>query len=95
MSATAVGQAGQVRVGGRVAAELGAWTLHTTGHGPEGTPQWEVAAPVKTFDDWLLDAGGIFELRLEIGQRIWRWKGVNVFGRDQMVINGEGHPERL
>jgi len=93
MSMRAVGKEGQIRVGGRVAAELGDWTL-TTSSTEEG--RWALSAAPKSgggVDNMLLDSGAPIELRLTVASHTWRWKNVTLGGRDPITIYGSGHPE--
>ena len=92
MSMKAVGKEGQLRVGGRVAADLGDWSL-TTSSSEAG--KWALSAAVRNggVDNMLLDSGAPVELRLTVASHEWRWKGVTVAGRDPVAVYGEGHPE--
>ena len=80
------GTAGQLRVGGRMAATLGAWSH-------EGTAaEWQVEAETLDIDEYLFESGGPFHLRLYVGEQIWQWRGVTVSGRERVTITGEGRP---
>lgn len=68
----ATGTTGEVRVGGRVAAALRDWTATVEGD------RWTVRAALAEVNPLYLDGPQPKELRLHLGKRIWRWRGVTV-----------------
>lgn len=86
-SVSAKGRAGELRIGGRVAAELGPWDAE---RGPGG---WHGYAPVRHANPVLLAAGATFELRLFVGSRIWRWRTVTVDGEESISFRTQGERE--
>lgn len=90
MRTNARGQRGELRVGGRAAAEFGPWQLTGTAEA------WTLSAPCKGCDPYLMDAAEAFEVRIEVGTRVWRWKGLGLQQREPLiVVAGTGHPELL
>lgn len=82
------GSAGQLRVGGRVAANLQRWSY-------DGTPEaWSVEAETADIDEFWFDTDRVFELRLMVGDGVWSWQDVTVKGRSRVTIKGEGVPRR-
>lgn len=86
MRMTGVG--GEVQVGGRRAAALGAWSY-------AGTPEaWEVGADATDTDAYWLSSPAAFRLTLTVGTRRWRWDGVTVaLEGSQLTITGTGKAE--
>lgn len=68
------GVSGEVRVGGRVAARLGAWSATRD----KAADAWQIGAALAEVNDLWLDGPGPFELRLHIGRSVWRWRGVDL-----------------
>lgn len=68
----AAGKAGEVRVGGRVAATLTDWRLAPVAGG------YEIVAALADPVDLYLDSPAVKELRLTVGKRYWRWRGVEL-----------------
>jgi len=81
------GQSGQLRAGGRVAANLGRWSMR------DSDDTWTLECQPVEVNDYWLDNGTSFELRLDVGRRIWRWRDVTVSGR--LTIHAVGRPEFL
>lgn len=90
MSLKASGLSGVVRVGGRVAAELGRWTF-------EGSSSaWVVEAKLLEDDPYLLEYDAPKELRLDLGTRTWRFRDVVATqGVGDITITGSGRPETM
>jgi len=93
MTKLAYGTSAQVRVGYKVAADLGAWTLDILGES-FGADNWEITADVLRADGYWLDHGNGFELRLQLARSWWCWRDVTVerFG-DRVTIRGQGKPD--
>jgi len=66
------GLKGQLLVGGRVAARLANWSLERRAEGAI------IHAQITERDIYWLDHASRFDLRLDIGKRGWRWRGVDV-----------------
>lgn len=88
----AKGSGGRLSVGGRAAADLGAWDFS---YGPEG---WRLRAALRSHDPYWLDQGGPWRLRVLPSERSsWTWQGDAV--RDvawtdtDITITGEGEPQ--
>jgi hypothetical protein len=86
---TANGAGGELRLAGRVAATLGAWTLQRSEGGAVLT------ATLATQDAYWLSQGERFELRLPLGNvRLWRWRRATVrLDGNRATIHMEGNPE--
>jgi hypothetical protein len=63
------GEVGELRVGGRTAAQLRAWRLT-----PGEPGRFELGGTLTDAIDLLLDGGRPVEVRLKVGKRTWRWK---------------------
>lgn len=91
------GRYGWLLSGARVVAALGRWALSILPNeaDPE-TARWTVTAVARTSDTYLLERGGPFELRLQIGQSTWRWReaDASVIG-EEAAVTGRGRPEVL
>lgn len=66
----ATGLAGELRAGGRLAGRLSDWTMEPA---PGG---WSIRARLHDGHPVYLANGTPLELRLTMGKRIWRWRGV-------------------
>lgn len=66
----ATGAAGEIRVGGRPAAGLRDWALR-----PQEAGRFALSGSLVDPVDLLLDCGRPVEVRLDVGKRIWRWRG--------------------
>lgn len=87
----ATGKSAEVRVGGRVAATLGDWQLQTMGGGA-----WTFSATATTLDDFLMDSGGPFSLRVNVGKKIWRFDNVDIINSGgSLTVLGHNRPEIL
>ena len=89
MSLHVTGKSGQLRVGGRVAASLGDWTLDAE----PPKEEWALTGRVTGRDDMLLESGVPIELRLQLTNDTWRWRNVQVDGYDVVTVRGTGEPE--
>jgi hypothetical protein len=83
----ATGVTGVLRVGGRTAASLGRWSYDGSADG------WKVEADTSSIDAYLFENGSSFELRLDVGEHVWRWRDVTVKGRSRVTVTGDGAPE--
>lgn len=73
----ATGNGGELRVGGRVAAHLGDWSMERDGGA------WVIhAALVEPNPLWLGQAAR-YDLRLNVGAAVWRWARL---APDEIVI---------
>jgi hypothetical protein len=72
LNLTASGRAGELRIGGRVAAELGPWEVE---RGPKG---WSGTLTAVNSNAVLLALPGPFEVRLTVGRKRWRWRAVTL-----------------
>ncbi len=90
------GVRGELRVGYHVAAWLGAWEV-TIAEDRFVDGRWTATAEVLGADQYLLEAGGQFELRLAMGERWWVWADVGGplagVGRGPLTIRGRGGPQ--
>lgn len=77
------GTVGEIRVGGRVAAGLKDWALK-----PDGAGGYRVVAMLVDPNPLYLKPSRSMELRLQMGKRYWRWRGVTL-ERDEVM------PERV
>lgn len=90
MALTAAGADGELRTGGRVAADLGAWTFEGSSNG------WIVEAAVLDADQYLMEYDSTKELRLNMQTRTWRFRDVvATLGGERIVITGSGRPETM
>ena len=85
---TLTGTSGLLKIGGRKVADLGRWTLTRD---PGG---FTCSAPASKIDEYWVNYGGPYELHLYVGTQTWRWKDVDIMGREPMTIHGKGKPER-
>jgi len=87
----AVGNSGELRVGGRLAVNLGHWELeYATGSGI----QWLLESQNNTdVDYYWLESGGPFTLVLHVNNKQWRWAEVELLGMNPVTVRGEGSPE--
>lgn len=76
------GVRGEVRVGGRVAANLGRWSFDGT------SKDWTVEATATDIDEYWIESGGPFDLHLHIGENIRRYRDVRVSGRSPLMVRG-------
>lgn len=65
------GASGSLRVGGRVAATLTHWEARS------GEQDTTITARLEEKDDYWLDSGGPYELRLVLSRSTWRWRNVS------------------
>jgi hypothetical protein len=88
----AKGPGGVLRVAGREAARLGAWSFTYTAEG------WRLTAPLAESDPYWLDSEGPFLLRLVVGKAgVWTWRGLSqdriAWDAESITVTGEGEPE--
>lgn len=92
----ASGPGGEVRVGHRVAAVLGAWDIAPSGVVGEDDPdgRWSLVALCRERDAFWIDRGGPFRLVLEDRQgRILRLRADRLFDDEKIGAWGVGPPE--
>lgn len=74
MILTVTARAGELRIGGRVAASLSQGEVE---RGPEG---WSGTLTAVNPNAVLLALPGPFEVRLTVGRKRWRWRAVALTG---------------
>lgn len=87
------GRGGRLSVGGRPAADLGAWTF---GFGPDG---WRLEGDLRSSDPYWLDQEGARRLRVTPSEAsVWTWPDAQirdvVWDAERITITGEGEPQR-
>jgi hypothetical protein len=88
-SFTATGATGEIRVGGRVAAQIGKWQLMAAGGNA-----YTVIGPTVEVNEFLLFGENKKELRLPVGAKEWRWRDVSVgFDGSQVTVVVTGKPD--
>ena len=81
------GNGGKLTVGGRVAAELGAW--HFKGE----STSWRVEATCLSIDNFWMEHGEVKRLTLSVGAGEWCWPEVAVeLEGNQVIVTGSGRP---
>lgn len=82
------GTKGELRLGGRIAVQLGDWTFSG------GSKEWSLSAKVESKDTYLCDLDGPFELRLKIGKQRLRYNNVSVsIGEKELNVDGVSSPD--
>jgi hypothetical protein len=88
-SFTATGPSGEIRVGGRIAAQIGSWKLMAAGGNT-----YTIVAPTTEANDFLLFGESRKEIRLPVGAKEWRWRDVQVgYDGSQITVVVTGKPE--
>ena len=90
-SAVMTGVAGELRVGYAVAARLVKFNLSQ----PDGV-NWQIGATIADPNPVYFGQFEKYDIRLNVGNRIWRWRGVTPgLEGDRLMWSGDTEPEVL